>query len=136
MSPFRKGVWAALLHGVTEETLMTDNNAAEAAQIGIPIKTVWPKDAIGQTPTIYANQLLITHAGPEFFLVFGVVTPVLAGPDEELDIAELGPLTVTPVAKIAVSPDTIAAMAEAIQSNVETYRKIKAIRDKEIWHGE
>jgi hypothetical protein len=114
---------------------MTDNNAAEAAQIGIPIKTVWPKDAIGQTPTIYANQLLITHAGPEFFLVFGVVTPVLVGPDEELDVAELGPLTVTPVAKIAVSPDTMAAMAEAIQCNVETYRKIKAIRDKEIWHG-
>jgi len=114
---------------------MTDNNAAQPAGIGIPIRTVWPKDAISEAHTIYANQLLITHAGPEFFLVFGVVTPVLAGPDEELDIAELGPLTVTPVAKIAVSPDTIAAMAEAIQSNVETYRKIKAIRDKEIWHG-
>jgi hypothetical protein len=115
---------------------VADESESQSAEIGIPIRTTWPKEDISKTPTIYANQLLITHAGPEFFLVFGVVTPVLVGPDEQLDVTELGPLTVTPVAKIAVSPETMATMAEAIQNNVESYKKIKAIRDKEIWHVE
>lgn len=115
---------------------MTDENEGQSAQIGVAIKTAWPMDIVSQAPTIYANQLLITHAGPEFILVFGVVTPLAVDPNEELDSTQLGPLPVTPVAKIAVSPDAMATMAETIQRNVETYRKIKAIRDKEIWHGE
>lgn len=124
------------MHSDRGESIVTNENGDESAEIRVPIRTAWQSDVISEVPTIYANQLLITHAGPEFFLVFGVVTPLPVSPDEELGLTELSPLPVTPVAKIAVSPDAMATMAETIQGNVETYRNVKAIRDKEIWHGE
>src|SRR4051812_26606154 len=72
--------------------------------------------ALGQDiPTQYANQLLISHGGPEFILVFGVLTPPLtldptAIPDK---------IEIQPVVKIAVTHEVMMQFSEAIQRNIQ-----------------
>jgi hypothetical protein len=70
-------------------------------------------------PTIYANQLFISHAGPEFYLIFGeLVPPIVLGEGKFPDIVEI-----KPVAKIAVSPESMLRIAEAIANNVQRFKE-------------
>lgn len=66
-------------------------------------------------PTLYANQLFISHAGGEFYLVFGEVVPP-AGLVDASSVPEY--LEVKPVARLAISPTTMIRMAEVISQNV------------------
>jgi hypothetical protein len=77
----------------------------------VPVE--WPP-SVGDVPTYYANMLMVSHAGPEFFLVFGEASPPPPGivPDT---------VSVHPIVKIAVTPDVMVSMARAIQNNVEKY---------------
>lgn len=91
---------------------------------GVEIPLRWPEKV--DLPTIYANHLFISHAGPEFFLIFGeVTTPVWTEvtPDK---LETLGSLEIKPVAKIAISPEAMPAIAKAIQENVEKFLAKKA----------
>ena len=69
-------------------------------------------------PSLYANQLLISHAGGEFYLFFGEETPPLALKAEDVP----DHLQVVPVAKIVVAPEAMLRFAEAIQANIEKFK--------------
>lgn len=85
--------------------------------VKIPLR--WPENV--NLPTIYANQLFISHVGPEFFLIFGEVTPPLWTEVSPKKVDALGSLEVKPVAKIAVSQEAMPAIAKVIQENVEQF---------------
>ncbi|MBN1148409.1 MAG: DUF3467 domain-containing protein [Anaerolineales bacterium] len=69
--------------------------------------------------TVYANQLYITHAAGEFYLVFGELAPLMElDKDNPPDSIE-----VVPVAKIAITPNSMQAFTRAMQDNIEKYSK-------------
>ena len=66
--------------------------------------------------TVYANELFMTHAGREFYLVFGELAPEYEPgkmPETAWIRSRVG---------IAVSPENMLRFAEAIQQNVAKYR--------------
>jgi len=87
-------------------------------ELGLAIPMRWK--AITETTTIYANNLMITHGGGEFYLIFGeTVPPVIL--DTTVDkIPEV--VDIEPVARIAVTPENIERFADAILKNIEKYR--------------
>jgi hypothetical protein len=70
--------------------------------------------------TIYANELVITHAGGrEFYLIFGEVQiPVIINPEVERppDV-----IKVKPVVKLAIPRDEMIKFAATINDNVSRY---------------
>lgn len=82
-------------------------------------------------PTIYANQLLISHTGPEFYLIFGeVITPAIQG---KVDKTIPEKLEVEPVLKISIPHSMMGEISELIKSNYETFKsKQRAISKEEI----
>jgi hypothetical protein len=118
-----------------EEGNMTRKSAQEQTSVVRAIPTFYGEE-VDKMPTAYANHLIISHAGPEFFLVFGVVTPPFILPGEEAKFEELESLEALPVAKIAVSPEVMVAMAKSIHNNVERYLETKDLREQEILSNE
>lgn len=100
------------------------------AQESITVRLIWP-ETVKDLPALYANQLFISAAGSEFFLIFGTVTPPLLLPYQEEELAKLETIEVMPVAKIAVSPGAMLSMAEIIQMNVAKYVERKESGEKE-----
>ena len=83
----------------------------------ITIKLAWgnPADVL----TVYANNLYITHAGNEFYLVFGETPPIA-----ELDASRLPEhLEIKPVAKIAVTQENMVKFADAIAENTAKFKE-------------
>ena len=67
--------------------------------------------------TIYVNHLVITHAGPEFYLVFGELPmPPFISPDEVPS-----ELAIIPRVRLAVSPKAMRSIAQAMQENLEKW---------------
>ncbi len=95
-----------------EPTAEGSSTQAPSFQVRIPIE--WdPSDG---APIIYANQIMISHMGPEFFLTFGVVAPPPTSdtlPDS---------LRIHPQVRIAVSRDAMPAMVTAMQESLQRYR--------------
>lgn len=91
-----------------------ESKQPEEQQITIPLR--WGDSS--QIPTVYANHVLITHSGGEFYLVFGELVPINIDKDDPPDFLEI-----KPVAKIALMPDNMLRLAEIIQNNVDNYRK-------------
>lgn len=97
---------------------MTENTSAAGGapmpnfQVRIPLEWASASD----TPIVYANQVMISHAGPEFFLVFGVVLPPDA-PDQIPDS-----LTIQPQVRVVVAREAMPAIAQALNDNVQRYR--------------
>ncbi|NHZ71609.1 MAG: DUF3467 domain-containing protein [Aquificales bacterium] len=94
---------------------MSSESKHEEDDGAVLIPLSWPdvKDA----PTIYANELFVTHSGNEFYLVFGEVPPLMVTAKEELpDFVE-----VNPVLKVAVSPGNMLRFAEVIDKNVKKF---------------
>lgn len=83
-----------------------------------------PQDAIpvlwktvDSISTVFANELIIVHTKNNFYIVFGEAFPMPIV-EEEID----GPfISVQPVAKIALSPDSMKAFLEVMKSNVGRY---------------
>lgn len=93
-------------------------------QMEVTVPTRWPENV--DLPTIYANQFFITHAGLEFFLIFGEVTaPLWTEPTAE-KLEALEALQVKPVAKIAIPYEVMRGIAQIIQANVEGFLAKKA----------
>jgi hypothetical protein len=79
--------------------------------------------------TIYANQIMVSHSGPEFYLVFGeVITPAVSG-------HPFGPipteLPVKAVVKIAITPPAMLEMANLINSNIDRFLKTRMMLEQE-----
>jgi len=104
--------------------------AREEQEVKIPLR--WPEKV--DLPTIYANNLFISHAGQEFFLIFGEVTPPVWTEATPERLRELKSIEIKPVAKIAISPEAMPAIAKAIQENVEKFlaKKAKGEQAKEV----
>jgi hypothetical protein len=115
-----------------KETGMATNSDDQQSGAVREVTVRWA-ETVEQMPTSYANHLFISHAGPEFFLIFGVVTPPAVVPGSEHDFEDL---QAVPVAKIAVSPETIVRMARTIEENVQKYMGTKELREKELFQDE
>lgn len=88
---------------------------AKEATVSIPIQ----RGAADHLPTVYANQLLISHAGPEFYLIFGELVPPTVVAEGRLP----DKIDIKPVVKIAVSPESMLRVADAIATNVQRFRE-------------
>jgi len=81
----------------------------------VPVRAEW-KDP-NQLPTLYANHFYISHAGGEFYLIFGEAKfPIMITPGhvpEQIDIV--------PVARLLVNPDVMMRIADAISTTVKNY---------------
>ncbi len=94
---------------------MKDNNKEYNEK---KIRVIWDSD--NDIPAIYANQLIISHAGlTEFHLVFGHLSPPLSIGLLEDELPEV--IKISPVAKIVVSPDTMKKIVDAMKKNLEGY---------------
>ena len=74
-------------------------------------------------PSVYANQVYITHAGGEFYVIFGEVElPIMLSlaPDELKGPRDL---VVKPVAKLVFTPSAMAAVVKAMAENVRKYEQ-------------
>ena len=81
----------------------------------VPIK--W--DSAENLTTIYANQVLISHSGPEFYLVFGeVITPATQG---NLNDSPPEEMSVKPVVKLAIPHSMMISIANIISENVNNF---------------
>ena len=92
-------------------------NQVEERSGAVRVRLKWssPKDLI----TIYVNHMTITHAGTEFYLIFGEL-PVPAFMDVK-DVPE--ELEIIPKVRLAISPDAMQAIARVIQENLEGFVK-------------
>ena|SRR3972149_3177250 len=94
---------------------MSEQNEQKPVGIAIPVRWTSPE----QASTVYANQLIVTHGGGEFYLVFGeAVPPLILDPEKQPlpDFVEIKALI-----KIAVEPEHMLRFAKAIQANVANY---------------
>ena len=101
---------------------MTDHTANPAAppQFQVAIRLEW--DEGQDVPIVYANQLQVSHGGPEFFLVFGVIVP----PANPTDLPDV--LKINPQARIAISRDAMPAIVQALNDNLHRYREAQRPR--------
>ena len=93
----------------------TAQRKAKGTTASIPVE--W--STADHLPTVYANHLLISHAGPEFYLIFGELVPPAVLKEDQLP----DKVDIKPVAKIAVSPDAMLRFAEAIATNVQRFKE-------------
>jgi hypothetical protein len=119
-------MWANRIYSVKDnmENSKKDQNDKVVEEIAL----VWrPSEDL---PTMYANQMLISHSGPEFYLIFGeVITSAVSGdPFRETPVTEL---PVKPLVKIAITPTMMIEMANIISGNVEKFKEtIKAAMEQ------
>ncbi len=86
----------------------------------VAIRLEW--DEGEDVPIVYANQLQVSHGGPEFFLVFGVIVPP-ANPAELPDV-----LKIKPQARIVIARDAMPALVQALNDNLQRYREAQERR--------
>ncbi|HEY2930868.1 MAG TPA: DUF3467 domain-containing protein [Acidobacteriota bacterium] len=102
------------------DTKAAPASGKEAASAGRVVRVKW--GASSSIPTIYANHLVITHSGPQFYLVFGELEPHSELIGQLVD--EFKPpdhVEIVPVAKIAVTPKAMRQFAKIIQENVTKF---------------
>lgn len=76
---------------------------------------------ISDLPTLYANQVYITHSGNEFYVIFGETQlPLLVNMTPE-EMGSLGEIEVKPVVKLVFTPDGIAPIVDAMADNVRKF---------------
>lgn len=94
---------------------MEDKEKGKMVQVSLK----WGSDE--DLDTRYVNHLSITHSGPEFYLTFGELSfpPIMS----EEDISS--ELEIKPVVRLAISPDSMKSIANAIQINMERYSQVE-----------
>jgi len=75
------------------------------------------KWATSDIPTVYANQLLLAHSGPEFYLIFGEIIAV--DDDDPTKVPDV--LTVRQRVRVAVSREVMGSFVEAINNNYKNF---------------
>lgn len=91
------------------------NNKQKGDIVTISLK--WQSGS--ELPTLYANQLLVSHASGEFYLIFGESSPPLVSPNEEIPKS----IDIIPKAKVVVLPENMEKFLEVLQINIERYKK-------------
>jgi|GEM_PF-3542895 len=81
-------------------------------QVRIPLEWQDREDV----PLVYANQVLVQHMGPEFFVVFGVVTPPTT--TDQLPDS----LKIRPQVRVAISRDMMPSIVQALQDSLQRAR--------------
>ncbi len=83
------------------------------------VKLQW--EEAGDLPTLYANQLIISHVtGEEFYLVFGEASPPLGLVSGE----PIEAVNIRPVAKVAIASSAMVRLSAAIQQNVSQFLEV------------
>ncbi len=101
---------------------MTDISPSDSELKEKKIRILW--DAGENIPSVFANQLYISHAGgKEFHLTFGHLTPPIVFGLEEDEIPDS--INVKPVAKIVVSPDVMEEFVNAMNENFQRFKESK-----------
>jgi len=90
-----------------------DNNEHKTDGVFLPVK--WGD--VTQAPTIYANQLLFSYTGSEFYLVFGEISAIFPVGKEQLPES----LEIQPRVKIAITRKNMVAFANLIQQNTQDF---------------
>lgn len=91
----------------------------------VEVKLVWDKPA--EVPTLYANHLIISHTGSEFYLVFGEMEPWLEF-DPSIVPSEL---KIKPIVKIAISSENMMKFEKIIAGNVKQYKDVTSHKEVE-----
>jgi hypothetical protein len=86
--------------------------ALPAFQVRVPVE--W--DEAADIPIVYANQVLVSHGGPEFFVVFGVVMPPTS-PDQIPDSYRIRPQV-----RVVISREAMPAIVHALHENLARYQ--------------
>jgi len=86
---------------------------APSFQVRIPLE--W--DETAEMPTVYANQVLVSHTGPEFFIVFGFVAPPL-NTGELPDVVKIHPQV-----RVVVAREAMPAIVQALGDNLRRQRE-------------
>ena len=95
-----------------------DSEVTEQDTVQVPIK--WGSGE--HLDTVYVNQLFISRAGVEFYLVFGeLVMPVSLRPEEIPKALEIAPRV-----RLAVTPEAMRNMSRVMQEIVERLSKKEA----------
>jgi hypothetical protein len=81
-------------------------------QVRVPIE--WDDEP--DVPIVYANQVLVSHGGPEFFVVFGVVLPP-AHPEQVPDSYHIQPQV-----RVVIAREAMPAIVQALTDNLARYR--------------
>ena len=100
---------------------MSGNGKDEPKPVLIEFATDWQHEDIEALPTIYANQVYVTHSGPEFYLVFGETFPPLVKEGEKVPEPDERQVPVRLVAKIAMSPSSMGRMVDVLKRNWKTF---------------
>jgi hypothetical protein len=107
------------------KTPESDTPSSGSGEIAVRVK--W--GSAEHLPTIYANQLYVTHAGREFYVIFGELAALMFdkdNPPEQLEI--------TPVVKLAIAPRNLEGFIRALQDNFEKYQaKLESEREDKEW---
>ena len=96
---------------------MSGNGQEDKSQDGVPFRLVWDRKNIDEAPSAYANQVLITHSGSEFYLIFGEAMPPIILREEDLPPEDQREVMVKPVAKVAIAKEAMEGIASAIFKN-------------------
>lgn len=93
---------------------MSDEPGKISPQFQVRIPLEWHDRE--DIPMVYANQVLVQHMGPEFFVVFGVVTPPTT--TDQLPDS----LKITPQVRVAISRDMMPSIVQALADSVQRAR--------------
>lgn len=94
------------------------NQPLKSPQFQVRIPLEWhDRDDI---PMVYANQVLVQHMGPEFFVVFGVVTPPTTA-DQLPDS-----LKIVPQVRVAIARDMMPSIVQALHDSLQRARTPQA----------
>lgn len=94
----------------------TKKSSKTQSQEKVEVKLVWDKPA--EAPTLYANNLIISHSGNEFYLVFGEMEPWLELEPSTIPIE----LRIKPLVKIAISNENMLKFTKIISGNVNNFK--------------
>ena len=104
---------------------MTEKPEGNVIQIGLQ----W-QDA-SDLPTLYANQMYMTHSTGEFYVIFGETQlPIMLNPTPEA-IEKLKAIEVKPVAKLVFTPQGMTAITKAMVENVQKFQMQQELNKEE-----
>lgn len=87
----------------------------EQKPASVQVKVGWEDR---ETPTVYANQLHVSHATGEFYITFGELAPPIVVHPEELPET----IPIRPVVRVVVSPSQLEGMLQTLATNFESFK--------------
>jgi len=99
---------------------MSDQQPLPAANPSFQVRVPLEWDDSPDVPIVYANQVLVSHGGPEFFVVFGVVLPPTS-PEQMPDSYRIQPQV-----RVVIAREAMPAIVQALTDNLARYRAAMA----------